>query len=70
MAQPWEEEWQELLRGRDEALARTRLIQAEITAALRRRQPPPMHLLRAAELAEGELAQAKARLKSFLNHLG
>ncbi len=70
MAARWEDEWQALLRGRDDAVARTRELQAEITAAIRRREPLPMHLLRAAELAEGELAQAKARLRDFLHHLG
>jgi hypothetical protein len=70
MPQGWEEEWQVLMRWRDEALARSRHIQDEITAVLRRREPPPMQLLRAAELAEGERAAAKARLKDFLRHLG
>ena len=70
MSQQWQEEWQALLRWRDDAVARTCEIQAEITAAIRRRQPLPMHLLRAAEMAEGELAQAKARLRQFLHHLG
>jgi hypothetical protein len=70
MRQSWDDEWQALLRSRDEALVRARRIQAEITAVLRRREPPPMRLLRAADLAEGEVAQAKARLKDFLGQAG
>jgi hypothetical protein len=70
MPQSWEEEWQALVRWRDQALARSRQIQAEITATLRRREPPPLQLLRAADAAEGDLNQVKARLKDFLHHLG
>ncbi|MGO8919034.1 MAG: hypothetical protein ACLQJR_24295 [Stellaceae bacterium] len=70
MPQSWEDEWQALVRWRDEAVVRSRVIQAEITAVLRRREPPPMQLLRAADLAEGEVTQAKARLKDFLRQLG
>ncbi len=70
MPQVWEEEWQALMRWRDDAVVRARVIQAEITAVLRRREPPPMQLLRAADAAEGELAQARARLKDFLRQLG
>lgn len=70
MPQGWEQEWEALLRWRDQALARSRRIQAEITAALRRRQPPPTQLLRAADAAEGDLDLVKARLKDFLHHLG
>jgi hypothetical protein len=70
MPQGWEEEWQALLRWRDEALARSRALQAEISAAFRRRQPPPMQLLRAAEAAETDLATVKARLRGFLVGLG
>lgn len=70
MPQGWEDEWEALLRWRDDALARSRVIQAEITAALRRREPPPMQLLRAADAAEGDLAMVKARLKDFLRQLG
>jgi hypothetical protein len=70
MPQGWEQEWQALVRWRDEALARSRHIQAEITAVLRRREPPPMQLLRAADAAEGDLNLVKARLKDFLRHLG
>jgi hypothetical protein len=70
MAQGWEDEWQALVRWRDQVLTRSRQIQAEITATLRRREPPPPPLLRAADAAEGELNQVKARLKDFLHHLG
>jgi len=70
MPQAWEDDWRTLLRWRDQAEAHARGIQSEITATLRRREPPPMHLLRAADLAEGELTQAKARLKDFLRQLG
>jgi len=70
MAQSWEEEWQALVRWRDQALVRSRQIQAEITATLRRREPPPLQLLRAADAAEGDLNQVKARLKDFLHNLG
>jgi hypothetical protein len=70
MAQAWEEEWQALMRWRDEAVFRAQVIQTEITATLRRREPPPMQLLRAADLAEGDLAQARSRLKEFLRQLG
>ena len=68
MPQSWEGEWQSPVRWRDQALARSRQIQAEITTTLRRRAPPP--LLRAADAAEGDLNQVKARLKDFLRHLG
>jgi hypothetical protein len=70
MPQGWEQEWQALVRWRDEATARSRHIQAEITAVLRRREPPPMQLLRAADAAEGDLNLVRARLKDFLRHLG
>ena len=70
MPQDWEEEWHALLQRRDEALARSRLIQAEISASFRRRQPPPMQLLRAADAAEGDLAAIKATLRDFLRQLG
>lgn len=70
MRHSWDDEWQALLRSRDEALDRARRVQAEIGAALRRREPPPMRLLRAADLAEGEVARAKARLKDFLGQAG
>ncbi len=70
MAQGWEQDWQSMLRRRDAALARSREIQAEIAALLRRRQPPPMELLREAERAEGDLAELKARLRDFLRRLG
>jgi len=69
-SQAWEEEWEALLRWRDEALARSRQLQSEISAALRRRQPPPMQLLRAADAAEGDLNLVKARLRAFLRDLG
>lgn len=59
-----------MLRRRDAALARSREIQAKIAALLRRRQPPPMELLREAERAEGDLAELKARLRDFLRRLG
>ena len=70
MRQSWEEEWQVLVRSRDEALARTRVLQDEISAFFRRRQPPPMQLMRAADAAEGELAATKTRLRDFLHNLG
>jgi hypothetical protein len=70
LRQDWEEEWQALLRSRDEALARSRGLQEEITAFFRRRQPPPMQLMRTADVAERELAAVKARLRDFLRHLG
>ncbi|HXY99640.1 MAG TPA: hypothetical protein VEI03_06540 [Stellaceae bacterium] len=70
MRQGWDEEWQALLRWQDEALARARGIQAEIGAVLRRREAPPMQLLRAADRAESELAEARARLKEFLRQAG
>lgn len=59
-----------MVRRRDQALARSRAIQAEISASLRRRQPPPMELLREAERAEDDLAELKARLRDFLGRLG
>jgi hypothetical protein len=70
LRQEWEEEWQALLRLRDEALARSRGLQDEISAFFRRRQPPPMQLMRAADVAERELTDAKSRLREFLRHLG
>ena len=70
LRQDWQDEWQALLRSRDEALARSRGFQEEITAFFRRRQPPPMQLMRAADVAEGELNAVKARLRYFLRHLG
>ena len=63
----WDDEWRMLMRRRDEALARTQDIQAAITEVLRRREPLPMQLLRAAESAEGDLTQVKAQLKGFLH---
>ena len=63
----WEEEWRMLMRRRDEAMARSQGIQAAISAVLRRREPLPMQLLRAAESAEGDLTQVKAQLKGFLH---
>ena len=65
----WEDEWQTLMRRRDEALARTQHIQEAIAAVIRQRQPLPMQLLRAADVAEGDLNQVKARLKDFLHQL-
>jgi len=70
LRQDWQDEWQALLRSRDEALARSRGFQEEITAFFRRRQPPPMQLMRTADVAEGELNAVKARLRDFLRHLG
>ena len=70
MPQEWEEDWQALLRVRDEALARSRGLQDEISAFFRRRQPPPMQLMKAADIAERELTAAKTRLRDFLRHLG
>jgi hypothetical protein len=70
MPQGWEEDWQALVRRRDEALERSRLIQDEITAFFRRRQAPPMQLMRAAEAANGEVDAIRARLRDFLRHIG
>jgi ABC-type transporter Mla subunit MlaD len=69
MPQDWHAEWDALLRRRDEAVVRARLLQAEISAALRRREPPARQLLRAADAAEGDLASARAQLKEFLRQL-
>lgn len=66
----WQEEWQQLLRQRDTALARSRALQAEISAVFRRRQPPPMELMRAAEQAEGDIAAVKERLRELLRRVG
>lgn len=66
----WQEEWQLLLRRRDTVMAQARELQAEISAVLRRRQPPPRELLRAAERTEGELAALKARLRDVLRRVG
>jgi hypothetical protein len=68
--QSWEQDWQSMVRRRDAALARSRELQAAITASLRRRQPPPMELLREAERAEDDLNELKARLRDFLGRLG
>jgi hypothetical protein len=70
MQHEWKEEWQALVRYRDEVLERSRHIQDEISAFFRRRQAPPMQLLRGAEMLEGELATIKARLRDFLHQLG
>jgi hypothetical protein len=69
MRQHWEDEWQALVRERDAALARSQRIQDEITDSIRRRQPPPMRLMRAADAAEAELAAIRARIRDFLHHL-
>ena len=66
----WEQEWEALVRRRDEALAHARQLQAEISAVLRRREPPAMQLLRAADAAETDLNLATARLKTFLSQRG
>jgi len=65
----WEDEWRLLMRRRDEAEARAQGIQAAITAVLRRREPLPMQLLRAADAAEADFVQVKAALRDFLHHL-
>jgi hypothetical protein len=39
MPQSWEQEWQALAWWRDRALERSRQMQAQITATLRRREP-------------------------------
>jgi hypothetical protein len=70
LRQELEEEWQALLRSRDEAQARSRGLQEEISAFFRRRQPPPMQLMREADAAGRELAAVKARLRDVLRHLG
>ena len=70
MQQRWQDEWEALARLRDEAVERSRRIQDEITGFFRRRQPPPMQLMRAADAAEGELAAIRARLRDFLRHIG
>jgi hypothetical protein len=69
MRQPWEEEWQALLRERDAALARSQRLQEQITDSIRRRQPPPMQLMRAADSAESELTAIRARIRDFLQQL-
>jgi hypothetical protein len=66
----WQDDWQALVRRRDQALARSRAIQAAITDVLRRRQAPPMELLREAERAEDELAMLKQQLRGVLQRLG
>jgi hypothetical protein len=68
MRQGGEEEWQSLLRERDQALARAQRLQDEITDSIRRRQPPLMRLMREADAAEAELAQIRARMRDFLRH--
>ena len=70
MRQGWQDDWQDLMRSRDDALARSRVLQNEISGFFRRRQPPPMQLMRAVDAAEGEVAAVKARLRDFLRHLG
>jgi hypothetical protein len=69
MRQQWEEEWHALLRERDAAQARAQSIQDEITQSIRRRRPPPMQLMRAADAAEAEVAAIRARIRDFLHHL-
>lgn len=69
MRQHWEEEWQALLRERDAALARSQRIQEQITDSIRRRRPPPMQLMRAADSAESELTAIRTRIRDFLQHL-
>ncbi len=70
MRQGWEREWQELLRLRDDALQRSCRIRQEISESIRRRQPPAMTLMRAADAAQGEIAAARARLHDFLRESG
>ncbi len=70
MPRDFGEEWQALVRQRDEALARSRLIQAEIADVLRRRQPPSRQLLREADAVASELAAARARVREFLRRVG
>jgi hypothetical protein len=69
MRQHWEDEWQALVRERDAAQARSQRIQDEITDSIRRRQPPAMRLMRAADAAEAELAAIRARCRDFLQQL-
>jgi hypothetical protein len=66
----WQEEWQVVVRRRDALLAHARELQAEISAVLRRRQPLPMDLLRAAERTEDELSALKVRLRDILRRVG
>jgi hypothetical protein len=66
----WQDEWQRLVRRRDAAVERSRAIQAAITDVLRRRQPPPMELLREAERAEDEITTLKTQLRAVLRQLG
>jgi hypothetical protein len=70
MRQRWEDEWQALVRERDAAQARSQRIQDEITDSLRRRQPPAMRLMRAADAAEAELAAIRVRVRDFLRQIG
>jgi seryl-tRNA synthetase len=65
----WQDEWQALVRRSDQAVARSRALQAAITDVLRRRQPPPRDLLREAERAEDELAALKAQLRAVLRQV-
>jgi uncharacterized membrane-anchored protein len=69
MRQGGEEEWQALLRERDQALARAQHCQDQVTDSIRRRQPPSMRLMREADAAEAELAQIRARMRDFLRQL-
>jgi hypothetical protein len=70
MRHGWEQEWQELLRLRDDALQRSCRIRQEISDSIRRRQPPAMKLMRAADAAQGEIAAVRARLQDFLRESG
>lgn len=69
MRQHWEDEWQALLRERDAAMARSQRIKDEITASFRRRRPPPMQLMRAADAAEADVVAIRERLRGFLRDL-
>ena len=62
----WEGEWGEIVRAKNEAIEGCRRLQAEVLACLRRREPPMMQLLRAADRAADELGLVKAREEAFL----
>jgi hypothetical protein len=62
----WVGEWTEIVERKSLAMERSRRFQTEVVACLRRKQPPPMAMLRAADAAAAELAQAKATEERFL----
>ncbi len=66
MQQDRDMEWRSSLQRQDEAWERSKQIQAEIEACIRRRQALPRALLRAADEAASELAEAKARVSELI----